>query len=251
MGRLGRRLSEGELVRGVGATTFDPAVVETAGDAGMDFVWLDFEHKGPSPSDSRTLENLVRAAERTETELLVRTPTAEPWLVRRVLDAGVSNLLLPRVESAAEVRRAIHASAFDYDDGPGGRGGAVSFASGWGREGYEPADDSPTVGVMLETAAAVEHLTEILAVPGLDFAYLGPADLSISLGRPFETDHPEVRDAIDAIRTECEAANVPLGRSVSDPEAVPDAVEDGWQLLRYGDEIAALRQRLTEFDSHL
>ena len=251
MGRLGRRLSDGELVRGVGVTTFDPAVVETAGDAGMDFVWLDFEHKGPSPSDSPTLENLARAAERTETELLVRTPTAEPWLVRRVLDAGVSNLLLPRVTSAAEVRRTTHATAFDYDGSPGGRGGAVSFASGWGREGYEPANDSPTVGVMLETAEAVEHLTEILAVPGLDFAYVGQVDLSISLGHSFETDHPEVREAINAIRTECEAANVPLGRSVSDPEAVPDAVDDGWQLLRYADEIDALRQRLAEFDANV
>ena len=251
MGRVGRRLSDDQIVRGVGATTFDPAVVETAGSAGMDFVWLDLEHKGPSPSDSNALENLVRAAERSDTELLVRPPTPEPWLVRKILDAGVSNLLLPRVESADEVRQAIRATEFVYADAPGGRGGAVSFASDWGREGYEPDENSPTVGVMFETAAAVEQLEEILAVPGLAFVYLGPADLSISLGHPFETDHPSVREAVKSIRQGCEEADIPVGRSVAEPEAVADAVDEGWQLLRYVDEIDALRQRLAEFDANV
>lgn len=251
MGRVGRRLSDGQIVCGVGATTFNPAVVEAAGGAGMDFVWLDLEHKGPSPANSNALENLVRAAERSDTELLVRTPTPEPWLVRKILDAGVSNLLLPRVESAYEVHRAIRATEFVYDDAPGGRGGAVSFASDWGREGYEPDEDSPTVGVMLETASAVEQLEEILAVPGLDFAYLGAADLSISLGYPFETDHPKVREAVESIYEGCEEADIPLGRSVAEPEAVADAVDEGWQLLRYADEIDALRQRLAEFNSNV
>lgn len=248
MSRLGQRLSEGKLLRGVGASTFAPAVVETAGAAGMDFVWLDLEHKGPSPADSHALEELVRAAGSADTELLVRLPSTEPWLVRKVLDAGVSNVLLARVETASELRRGVRATEFVYDDEPGGRGGAVSLASDWGRTDYEPRGD-PAVGAMLETASAVENLEAILEVPGLDFAYLGAADLSISLGHPFETDHPAVEEAVDSVREGCEEAGVPLGQSVDDPEAATAAVEEGWQLLRYTDDLSALRRRLAEFDA--
>lgn len=251
MSDLGRRLSEGGLVRGVGATSFATAVVETAGDAGMDFVWLDLEHKGPSPADSQVLENLVRAAERVDTELLVRLPNGEPWLVRKTLDAGVSNLVIPRVETASEVRRAIRAAEFVYEDAPGGRGGAVSFASDWGRDGYEPRQESPAVGVMVETELAVENLTDILSVPGLDFTYLGAADLSISLGHPFETDHPTVASTVNSIREQCVEADVALGRSVGDPVSVSDAVEEGYQLLRYADDVSALRRTLSRFEDQL
>lgn len=251
MSRLSRKLSRGEIVRGVGASTFAPSVVETAGKARMDYVWLDFEHKGPSAADSRALENLVRAADGVDTELLVRLPTAEPWLVRKVLDTGIQNLLLPRIETATEVREATRASTFEYDGAAGTRGGSISAATAWGQDGYEPTGDTPAVGVMLETAAAVENLEEILAVHGLAFGYLGSADLSVSLGYPFEMDHPAVEDAIATIKDTCETADVPLGRSVSYPQEVVEAVSNGWQLLRYGDDLTALRRRIARFEQHL
>lgn len=247
MSDLSRALEAGEVVQGAGATTFAPAVVDVYGDVGMDFVWLDFEHKGPSPADSQTIEHLVRAAECADIELLVRLPMHEPWLVRKVLDTGVGNLLLPRVEAATEVRRAARATAFSYDDGPGERGVANSRDSDWGYGGYEPSPETPGLGVMLETAAAVENLEDILSVPGLDFAYLGTHDLAVSLGHPFDTDHPDVQESVEYIRTGCEAAGVPLGRSVSASDEIASAVEDGWQLLRFADEVSAIRRALTEF----
>lgn len=251
MSDLTRMLDEGAVVQGAGATTFAPAIVETYGSAGMDFVWLDFEHKGPSPADSHTLEHLVRAAEYADTELLVRLPTPEPWLVRKVLDAGVQNVLLSRVETATEVRGAARAMAFTYDDGPGARGVANSRDSDWGYGGYEPGTDDPGLGVMLETAEAVENVEDIVSSPGVDFAYLGSYDLAVSLGHPFQTEHPEVDEAVATIRAACEAAATPLGRSVSKPDSVASAVEDGWRLLRLGDEITAVRRALTEFTEAL
>lgn len=251
MSDLSRMLDEEHVVQGAGATTFAPAIIEAYGAADVDFVWLDFEHKGPSPADSQTLEHLVRAAECADTELLARLPTPDPWLVRKVLDTGVQNVLLSRVETATEVRRAARAMAFTYDDGPGERGVANSRDSDWGDEGYEPTSDTPGLGVMLETAAAVENLESVLSVPGLDFAYLGRYDLAVSLGHPFQTEHPEVDEAVAAIREACEAADTPLGRSVSKPESVASAVEDGWRLLRFGDEINAVRRALTEFTEDL
>jgi 2-dehydro-3-deoxyglucarate aldolase len=82
-------------------------LVEVFGDLGLDFVWLDFEHTGPSAYDSKVFENLTRAAEGAGTELLVRTPSGDPEIIRKILDTGVRNLLIPRIETAEEVKRAV------------------------------------------------------------------------------------------------------------------------------------------------
>lgn len=265
MSELAERLRDGEVVRGMGATAFAPALVEVYGNLGLDFVWLDFEHKGPSPADSHALENLVRAADGTGTELLVRLPTGDPWLVRKVLDTGVANLLVPRVETAAEIRKVARAMSFTGEEAAGGeagdgneaenvtgdRGVGNSRASGWGGEGYEPGNRSPGLGVMVETAAAVERIDEILSVPALDFVYLGAEDLAVSLGHPFETDHPEVGAAVDATTAACRDAGIPLGRSVGSPAAVSEAVAEGWRLLRYGDEMGAVRRAVADFEEGL
>lgn len=244
MSELSDRLAGGEVVCGAGASTFAPAVIEVYGALGLDYVWLDLEHKGPSPGDSHAIERLVRTAEAADLELLVRLPTGAPWLVRKVLDTGVSNLLLARVETAAEVRRAARAATVAYDDEPGARGIGVSRASGWGSGGYEPTNDAPGLGVMVETAAAIDDIDDILAVPELDFAYPGAADLAVSLGHPFEPDDAVVQEALATVTEACRDAGVPLGRSVTAAESVPDLVEEGWQLLRFWDELAAARRSL-------
>lgn len=246
MSELSDRLAAGEVVCGAGASTFAPAVIEVYGALGLDYVWLDLEHKGPSPADSHALGRLVRAAA-ADVELLVRVPTGDPWLVRKVLDAGVSNLLLARVETAAEVRRAARATTVAYSDEPGARGVGVSRASDWRSDGYEPTNDAPGLGVMIETAAAVDSIDDILAVPELDFAYPGAADLAVSLGHPFAPDTPVVQEMLATVIDACQDARVPLGRSVTAAESVPDLVEEGWQLLRFGDELGAARRSLTRF----
>jgi 2-keto-3-deoxy-L-rhamnonate aldolase RhmA len=247
MSRLSEQLGDGGVVVGAGASTFAPSVIEVYGSLGLDYVWLDLEHKGPSPADSQSLEQLARAADAGDVELLVRLPTADPWLVRTVLDTGVSNVLLARVETAAEVRRAARATTVSYDGNPGERGVGVCRASDWGTGGYEPTNESPGLGVMVETAAAIDNLEEILDVPGLDFVYPGAADLAISLGHPFEADDPVVEEAITGVVDASLDAGVPLGQTVSGPEGIPDAVSDGWRLLRFGDELDAVRQRVDAF----
>lgn len=247
MSELSDRLAAGEVVCGAGASTFAPAVVEVYGALGLDFVWLDLEHKGPNPADSQAVEHLVRAADAAGVELLVRLPTCAPWQVRAVLDAGVSNLLFARVETATEVRRAARAATVTYDDEPGARGVGVCRASDWGTGGYEPSNATPGVGVMIETAAAVDNLGDIFAVPGLDFAYPGAADLAVSLGHPFEPEDSVVQEALAAVTEAARAAGVPLGRSVTTVESVSNSVEQDWQLLRFGDELGAIRRSLTRF----
>jgi 2-dehydro-3-deoxyglucarate aldolase len=244
-----RAIENGDAVFGASAATFSPTVIETLGGVGLDFVWLDFEHSGPSPYDSSVLEELTRAAEVADIELLVRLPEPKPALVRKVLDAGVRTVLLPRIETAEELERAVQAAYFAYDGDVGDRGVGVGRSGNW--EGYVDSfiggeDGEVLVGTMIENERAVGNIEEILAVPRLGFAFVGPADMAMSMsgGDPLEKSAEQVAAAIDRTRQACLDADVPVGRirnSVAEAEA---AVESGYQIVRIGGDLSAVRSTL-------
>lgn len=255
---LRRVLERGEPALGAGVTTLDPAFVEVYGALGFDFVWLDFENAGPHPEDATAVAALARAADAAGIEPLVRLPSGDPSLIRKVLDTGIRTLLVPRVETAAEVRRAVEASRFAYVDGVGERGYAGARASGWGgdTDGYAAREDANVlVGVMIENLTAVANVEEILAVPELGFTFVGPSDLSVSAGHPLETDHPDVTEAIETVREASHAAGVPVGRTSSSVEATTAALDAGFDLVRIGHEVGATRSllgdRLAAVRAHL
>jgi 2-dehydro-3-deoxyglucarate aldolase len=241
-------IAEGGVVYGARSSTFSPTVIEVFGSLGIDFVWLDFEHMGPSPYDSTVFEELTRAAEAGGTELFVRLPSGDPPLVRKVLDAGVRNLLIPRVDSAAEVRAAVEATRFVYDGRPGQRGKASGRSSNWGAASdyVETEDEEVCLGVMIEKTTAVDELDEILSVPELGFVFIGPSDLSVQMGHPTNKRHPEVTAQIEAIRERALAADVPLGGIANDPEAIAEAEEQGYQIIRMGGDLGAIEETLGE-----
>ncbi|MFC6614197.1 HpcH/HpaI aldolase/citrate lyase family protein [Halopenitus salinus] len=241
------RLESGGTALGARTHSMSPILIEEYGRLGYDFVWVDLEHAGASPYDATALDPLVRAAEAADVELLVRVPHADPPLVHKVLSAGVTSLLVPQIDDAAEVRRAVRAARFEYDGEPGNRGFGGGRPAAWGADAErftERADETVLVGAMIETAAAVENLEEILAVPDLGFAFVGPTDLSISMGYPQETDHPEVTAAIDRVEEACLDAGVPLGAPRHGVDDAENALEDGYRILRVGDEIGAVRDVL-------
>jgi 2-dehydro-3-deoxyglucarate aldolase len=246
---LRRALEADEVVYGASAATFSPTVIETCGDIGLDYVWLDLEHGGPSPYDSTALEELTRAAEAGDIELLVRLPKPDPALVRKVLDAGVRTILLPRIETAAELRPAVEAAYFAYDGDVGDRGVGVARSGTWA--GYvdsyiEGEDPEMLVGTMVENERAVENIEEILAVPQLGFAFVGPADLAMSMsgGDPLEKSPEAVQSAIDRTLDAALAADVPIGRIRNSVEQAKEAVDSGYQILRIGGDASSIRHTL-------
>lgn len=254
---LRRALERGETVYGASTETFSPTVIETYGDVGLDYAWLDFEHGGPSPYDSTALEDLTRAAEVADVELLVRLPAPDPPLVRKVLDAGVRTILLPRIETAAQLRPAVEAAYFAYDGDVGDRGVGVGRSGCWA--GYEDSfvggeDDEVLVGTMVENERAVENIEEILAVPHLGFAFLGPADLAMSMsgGAPLEKSPEAVEAAVDRTLEACLAADIPIGRIRNSVDEARAAADAGYQILRIGGDVASVREtlgdRLDELD---
>ncbi|RZH67358.1 HpcH/HpaI aldolase family protein [Natrinema altunense] len=244
---LRETLESGDVALGVLENTYSPTVVELYAALGVDFVWIDLEHGGPSPRDAGRLEELLRAVDGTETELLVRLPDTDPSLVRKALDAGVRNVFLPRVGSAEELRAAVRAGRFEYDGEPGRRGMANPRAGRWGlTDDYVTSEDeSVVVGVTIETQSALDDLDDILAVPELGFVFIGPLDLSVSLGHPGEFDHPEVEEAVETIRSAAIEADVPVGGLGFGMDDVNEKTANGYQLLNIGTTTGALQSSVT------
>lgn len=238
---------------GVIDTTYSPRVVELCGDLGCDFVWLDLEHGGPSPWDGDTLESFARAAEVGGTELLVRIPEPSAALVRKTLDAGVRNLFVSHVDNAADAEVVARAARFDYDGEPGERGLASPRASRWGlADDYAASEDAATtVGVTVESPAAIENIEDICAVPELGFVFLGPLDLSVAHGRPGEHGHDDVQADVERARDAALDAGVSIGGLAFGVEDAKSKVEQGYAMLNVGNTMSAIRGGIEETLSDL
>jgi len=195
--------SKGAMLKGVFLGIPSPMVVEIASATAPDLVCIDCEHGVIGPE---MLENMLRAA---SVPALVRVPGAEgPW-IGQALDMGAAGVLVPRVSSAAEARMAVAAARFPPE---GMRGLGPGRAAGYGRSiaGHlAQARTDTVVAVQIETLGALDDLAAILAVPGLDLAFIGPADLGLGLQAAGQAESlPRV---IDRILADCAAAAVPAG----------------------------------------
>ena len=241
------RLERGESVFGVRLRSFSTTLLQVLGQVDVEYGYLDLEHAGFSPYDSTSLENMQMSAENVGISLVVRLPAAEPSMVRKVLDAGIRTIIVPRVETAKEVKRVVCASRYTYDEGPGKRGFGTSMTNDWGvrPDGYtEREDNSVLVGIMLETKSAVENLQKIVSTPELGFVKIGAGDLSVSLGHPQEYENPKVQDAIEKVEQVCVKNDVPLGRGVSSVESARKAMNNGYTLIDIGGDVEILRSML-------
>lgn len=238
-------LESGGIALGAAAISSDPRIVELLGDTGADFVWVDLEHGGDNPWDAAALEQLGRAAQVGGTELMVRLPGPDPFRIRKVLDTGVRSLIIPRIETADELEGAVEATRFLRDDEPGDRGLAPARANAWGGtfDGFvDREDDQVLLGAMIENETAVANLDDILSVSGLGFVFIGPGDLSVSVGRPMELNSPEVTEAIDTVEELCRAHKVPLAGIVVEGQDASTLLDRGYQLLTLGSDLPVLRE---------
>ncbi|MFD0666575.1 aldolase/citrate lyase family protein [Ramlibacter sp. MAHUQ-53] len=200
-----RALQAGQPQIGVWSTLPSPYVTELAAGAGFDWILLDTEH---TPSDvPQMLGQLQAAAAATPApgarpvSAVVRPAWNDLVMIKRYLDIGAQSLLLPFVQNADEARAAVRAIRY-APQGIRGMGGSVR-ASNFGRttDYVARAHEELCLLVQVETREALGQIEAIAAVDGVDGIFIGPADLSASLGHPGNLRHPEVDAAInDAIR---------------------------------------------------
>ena len=175
-----------------------PYSTEICATAGFDWLLIDGEH---GPMDLNTiLMQLQAIAAYPRSHAVVRVPDHSPSRLKQVLDLGAQTVLVPMVDTAEQAAAIVAASRYPQDDGQGGiRGMAGGRASRWGMysDYYHAANREVCVLVQAETREALENLDAILATPGVDGVFIGPADLSASMGRLGQPGHPEVQAAID------------------------------------------------------
>lgn len=222
---------------GVGAWLFlrEPLVAEAAALAGYDYVCIDVQHGLQSYEHVVTM---LYAMARTETTPLVRVPWNEPGIIGRVLDAGAGGVIIPMVNTAEDARAAVRACFYAPK---GARSmGPVGVSARAGREGYfASANNSVLCIPMIETKEAVENLDEILAVPGIDAVYVGPADLSITYGlapKP-DQDDAEWNAALDKVVDRCNAHGVIPGVH-ADAQLAKKRAQSGFRMITAGFDLA-------------
>ena len=238
--RTKAKLQAGEAVFGAFLRFTDPTLIDFLGYQPWDFMVFDGEHGTLEPRDC---ENLVRAAELHDITPLVRVTTNLPPIILRFMDTGAQGLQIPWVNTATEADLAVRAVKY-HPRGVRGLAGvrAADFLQRSSLGEYvEQANRETLVIIQVETAEAVENLHEIVAVDGVDVIFIGPSDLSHSLGLPGEMTHPRVQEAFQQIIDIVNASDVALGTLVPDVESAKEWLAKGAQYLAISPEPLLVR----------
>jgi 4-hydroxy-2-oxoheptanedioate aldolase len=226
------RLAEKGFLLGPFVETGAPEMVEALGLAGHDIAILDREHSAMS---GETVGGLIRAAAAAGVAPLVRVRENAPGPILEALDQGAVGLHIPQISSPEDARRAVRAARFP----PAGERGFNPFVRA-GRYGSAPVselraegDDDTLLVLHIEAAHALGRLDEILATPGVDVAFLGPYDMSQTLGVPGEATHPKVRETMAAIVAAAERNGVVVGCFANTPEHAELWLGHGVRYLAY------------------
>ncbi|MDH4393253.1 MAG: 4-hydroxy-2-oxoheptanedioate aldolase [Aquabacterium sp.] len=173
----------------------DPYAAELCATTGFDWLLIDGEH---GPNDLRSMLGALQAVAPYPSHPVLRIPQGDTALIKQVLEIGATTLLVPMVESAAQARDLVRAMRYP-PQGVRGVGSGLARSSRWSAQAdyLHEANDSVCLLVQVETAAALAQLDEIAAVDGVHGVFIGPADLSASMGHLGNPGHPDVRLAID------------------------------------------------------
>lgn len=206
--RLIDRWQSGQGAIGVTLPFPSPELAEICGLVGFDFVLIDREHGTISPTDC---SSLVRACEVSGTTPLVRVSHNHPTEILHALDVGAAGVMVPGIETAEEARRAVRSAHYAPQ---GDRGLAATRAARWGlstplTEYVRRANESVVVVLLVESLQGMQNLGEMVAVDGVDAIFLGPSDLSQSMGYAGDVNHPAVvRELETALATISAAGKV-------------------------------------------
>ena len=207
------------------------SVAEIMGQAGYDWVAVDMEH---GTIGVHQLPDLFRALELGDTLPLARLAHGHPKDCKQVLDAGAGGVIVPMVETAAQLLAVRDACCWPP---VGTRGVGFSRANLFGKhfDAYRHEAQAPLLVAMIEHIRAVESLADILAVEGLDAILIGPYDLSASMGCTAQFDQPSFIAVMERIRTLCRHANKACGVHVVMPDvvALQQRIKEGYRFLAY------------------
>ena len=218
-----------------------PSIAEILAMAGYDWVVVDTEH---SAIDVSEVLRMIIAIEQRGAVPLVRLASNDPTQAKAVLDSGAAGILVPMVNSKVEAEIAVSMTKYPPQ---GSRGVGLARAQGYGEHFNSYVENANADGlliVQIEHKDAVTNIEEIVSVPGVDGTFIGPYDLSMSLGIPGQLDHPEVKAAKRKVLNATLARGLIAGIHLVHPSTAADdcrqAITDGYRFIAVGTDLLFL-----------
>lgn len=222
-------------MHGVIVSLSSPEICELMAMAGFDWLFIDSEH---APLSFADVQKMLQGA--GDCPCLVRVALNDEVLIKKALDLGPAGLIIPQVNSAEAAARVVRFSRYPP---AGARSVGVARAQGYGLkfgDYIEQANDAVSIVIQIEHIDAVNNIESIVQVEGIDGFFIGPYDLSTSMGKPGAVDDPEVQQAIDTVCACCSKASKPLGIFGINAEAVKSYQEPDYSLIAVGVDVMLL-----------
>lgn len=238
LNRFKKALAEGETLYGCWMSMAEGYAAEIMGHAGFDWLLIDGEH---SPNDIRSIKDQIVALKGSDSHPVVRVPVGETWVIKQALDVGAQTILVPMVDTAEQAQDLVRACRYP-SAGTRGVGYAVGRVSDFGQmENYGPtANDQISLLVQVETRTGLDNLDTILAVEGVDGVFIGPADLSASLGYLGQTMHPDMQATILSALKRISDSGKAAGILTSDEGMIQASLDAGARFVAVAMDIALL-----------
>ena len=206
----------GEGVIGVFSKTCDPGFIEAMGYGGADYVIIDLEH---GPNSVQTVQNLIRGAQVAGIMPIVRVKESCASVMGEVLDIGAGGIQVPQITTRAEAEAVMKRTKF----APMGERGVCRFVraakySSKDRFEYFKEENEKVTILQIEGQEGIDNIDDILTVKGIDVLFIGPYDLSQSLGVPGDINNPVVEEKMLEIIEKCKEKNITVGTFVDTPE---------------------------------
>jgi 4-hydroxy-2-oxoheptanedioate aldolase len=213
-----------------------PVMAEIMAGSGLDWLLIDMEH---APNGLESVLAQLYAVSGYPVTPVVRVPTADPVIIKQVLDLGAQNLLVPMLQTAAEAEAVARAAQYP-PAGIRGVGSALARSARWNRvpEYLQNGADHVSVYVQVETPGGVDNAEAIASVPGIDGVFVGPSDLAASMGLIGQQTHADVVAAVTRSFAGVRAADKPVGVNAFDPAAAADYVAAGASFVLVGADVA-------------
>ena len=242
---LKTKLQNREVTIGSWLQPNSPSAAEIMAQSDFDWITVDMEH---SVTSLETMQHLIQIIESHRRIPLVRVGENDPNLIKRVMDSGAYGVIVPMVNTKEDAQKVVDAVKYPPR---GKRGVGIARAQGYGKDFDQYVsviNDESVVIVQIEHIDAVNNLEAIVSVEGVDGCFIGPYDLSGSLGIPGKLDHPLVLDALARVEKVCKAANLPLGIHIVDPEVsrLIGAIERGYTIIAFSADMILLEKVCSE-----
>lgn len=224
------RLKQQELLLGAMLTLPSPETAEMISKCGFDWLFLDGEHGSASILDWQRVMQAVGG----RSACILRVPSNSEANIKRALDVGADGVIVPMVNTAEQACDAVAWSRYPPQ---GRRGIGLARAHGYGLDFADymaRANEDIAVVLQVEHIDAAENIDAIIAVDGVDAIFVGPYDLSASMGKTGQIDDPEVREVIDRVAMACKQREMPLGYFGVTADSVKPLIENGYRLICAG-----------------